>query len=59
MVYFLGRDVNVAISTESDVAGDNVSVASNKCVSGAAGTHIKFAADMAGSTFASFGGETV
>ena len=56
MVYFLGRDVNVAISTESDVSGDNVSVASNKCVSGAAGTHIKFAADMAGSTFASFGG---
>ena len=46
MVYFLGRDVNVAISTESDVAGDNVSVASNKCVSGNAGTHIKFASDM-------------
>ena len=55
MVYFLGRDVNVAISTESDVAGDNVSVASNKCVSGNAGTHIKFASDMNGSTFASFG----
>ena len=55
MVYFLGRDVTVAISTESDVAGDDVSVASNKCVSGSAGTHIKFASDMSTTSFGQFG----
>ena len=53
MVYFLGRDVAVAISTESTVAANDVSVASGVCMSGAA-SGIRFAADMNGSTFASF-----
>jgi len=53
MVYFLGRDVNVGISTESTTATENVSVSTLKCVSGSA-SGIIFAADMNGTTFASF-----
>jgi hypothetical protein len=53
MVYFLGRDVAVAITTESTVAADDVSVASGLCISGAA-SGIRFAADMNASTFSSY-----
>jgi len=53
MVYFLGRDVAVAISTESTVAANDVSVASGLVISGAA-SGIKFAADMSTTTFAQF-----
>ena len=52
MVYFLGRDVKVAIATESNTATENIGVTSNECVTGAA--DIIFAADMAGTTFAQF-----
>lgn len=53
MVYFLGRDVNVAISTESTTAADDISVAALKCVSGSA-SGIIFAADMSTALFAQF-----
>ena len=53
MVYFLGRDVNVAISTESTTAADDISVASLKCVSGSA-SGIIFAADMSTALFSQF-----
>jgi len=53
MVYFLGRDVAVAISTEATDAEYDVSVAGGLCLSGAA-SGIKFAADMSVSTFAQF-----
>jgi len=52
MVYFLGRDVKVAISTESNTATEAISVTANECVKGE-GTII-FAADMALDTFAQF-----
>ena len=52
MVYFLGRDVKVAIATESTTATECVSVTLNECVKGE-GTII-FAADMNGTTFAQF-----
>ena len=53
MVYFLGRDVAVAITTESTVAANDVSVAGGVCISGAA-SGIRFAADMNASTFSSY-----
>tara|TARA_R100001244_G_scaffold33760_1_gene31390 strand:+ start:502 stop:1218 length:717 start_codon:yes stop_codon:yes gene_type:complete len=54
MVYFLGRDIAVAISTESTTALDNVEVGGLLCISGNAGDSIVFAADMNASTFSSF-----
>ena len=53
MVYFLGRDVNVAISTESTTAADDISVETLKCVSGSA-AGIIFAADMSAALFSQF-----
>ncbi len=54
MVYFLGRDVNVAISTESTTAADDISVEALKCLSGSAGVGIVFAADMSTALFNQF-----
>jgi len=55
MVYFLGRDVSVVITTESSVADESIGISGNKCVSGdatvAAGT--LFAAEMDTAAFAS------
>ena len=55
MVYFLGRDVSVVITTESSVAAESIGISGNKCVSGdtatAAGT--EFAAPMDTAAFAS------
>ena len=45
MVYFLGRDVSVVITTESSVALETVGISGNKCVSGGTAT-------SAGSLFA-------
>ena len=52
MVYFLGRDVKVAISTESNTATEAIAVTANECVKGEG--DIIFAADMNASTFAQF-----
>ena len=53
MVYYLGRDIAVPISTESDVAADDISVASLKVVSGSA-AGIRFASDMSATFFSQF-----
>ena len=53
MVYYLGRDIAVAISTESDVAADDISVASLKVISGSA-SGIRFASDMSATLFSQF-----
>ena len=34
MVYFLGRDVSVVLTTESAVAAESIGISGNKCVSG-------------------------
>ena len=53
MVYFLGRDVSVLITTESNIDGEKVGISGNKCVAGAtdvnAGT--QFANDMSVALF--------
>ena len=55
MVYFLGRDVSVAISTESANASDDIGVKANYCARAAETLDAVFAADMNGkTTFAGF-----
>tara|TARA_R110000824_G_scaffold1291_3_gene6732 strand:- start:11736 stop:12431 length:696 start_codon:yes stop_codon:yes gene_type:complete len=55
MVYFLGRDVSVVITTESAVAAESIGISGNKCVSGdtAADAGTKFAEPMDTAAFAS------
>ena len=55
MVYFLGRDVSVVITTESAVAAESVGISGNKCVSGDTATDAgtKFAEPMDTAAFAS------
>ena len=55
MVYFLGRDVSVVITTESSVADESIGISGNKCVSGDATVALGtlFAAEMDTAAFAS------
>ena len=45
MVYFLGRDVSVVITTESAVAAESVGISGNKCVSGDTAADAKASSD--------------
>jgi len=55
MVYFLGRDVSVVLTTESAVAAESIGISGNKCVSGdtAADAGTKFAEPMDTAAFSS------
>tara|TARA_R100001594_G_C4018983_1_gene258716 strand:- start:313 stop:999 length:687 start_codon:yes stop_codon:yes gene_type:complete len=56
MVYFLGRDVSVVITTESATDTETVGISGNKCVAGSTATDAGtlFADDMSDATYSNY-----
>ena len=56
MVYFLGRDVSVVLTTESVTDTETVGISGNAAVAGATATNagILFADDMSETTFSNY-----